>query len=145
MELTVRKCEFGDLPALILLYNQLHPSEELLYEDAEWAYHTLTANDACSLYLVLADGAIAATFTLYILPNLTHGGRPAAVIENIVVDQTLRNKGIGKYLIQYAKQIAIDNNCYKLSLTSNVKRKDAHEFYKRIGMVQHACGFRFEL
>ncbi len=81
---------------------------------------------------------------LYILPNMTRNGRPAAILENIVVDEAQRGQGIGRAMLEYARERALEHGCYKLSLTSNARRADAHEFYRCCGMVQHGVSFRYQ-
>ncbi|HOF88697.1 MAG TPA: GNAT family N-acetyltransferase, partial [Armatimonadota bacterium] len=91
------------------------------------------------------NGAVVGTFVLYLLPNMTRNGRPAAILENIVVDDALRRQGIGRAMLEHARELAQAAGCYKLSLTSNATRTAAHEFYLRCGMVQHGVSFRYEL
>jgi len=69
-----------------------------------------------------------------ILPNLTRGGRSNAFIENVITDEAYRRRGIGKKLMEMAVQYGRENNCYKVVLLSNIKRKAAHLFYE-------SCGF----
>ena len=92
-----------------------------------------------------AGGRIAGSATLIIVPNLTHQGRPYAIVENVVVDQTQRGGGIGELLMRHAIEAAGRAGCYKLSLTSNRRREDAHRFYERLGFVATHEGYRLEL
>jgi GNAT superfamily N-acetyltransferase len=45
-------------------------------------------------------------------------------------------------MLEYARDLALSRGCYKLSLTSNAVREEAHEFYRRCGMAQHGVSFR---
>ena len=85
------------------------------------------------------------TLTLIIIPNLGHHGQPWAAVENVVVDSRLQGQGIGKALMAEAGRIARDHQCYKLVLSSNLIRKDAHEFYRRQGWRQTHSGFSLDL
>lgn len=98
-------------------------------------------------YLLVAEvnNKIVATAYLVIIPNLTRSCRPWAQIENIIVDEKWRRKEIGRKLIEYAINIAKKNNCYKFFLTSNIKREDAHKFYKSLGFYKHGYSFRIDL
>ena len=42
---------------------------------------------------------VVATTYLNIIPNLTRSASPYAVIENVVVDETLRGTGLGKQIM----------------------------------------------
>jgi glucosamine-phosphate N-acetyltransferase len=62
---------------------------------------------------------IVCSGTIMIEPKIIHGGRPAGHIEDIVVLEKWRNKGIAKELLDQLKTIAIENNCYKIILDCN--------------------------
>ena len=101
----------------------------------------MQAHQGCNVYVAEIDGQVVGTFVLYILPNMTRHGRPAAMLENIVVDEANRGQGIGRVMLEHARDLAQAAGCYKLSLTSNAKRTAAHDFYRRCGMVQHGVSF----
>jgi len=56
-----------------------------------------------------------------------------------------RRRGIGRALMDQAIGIARQAGCYKLFLGSNVKRADAHEFYRALGFHVHGPVFRMDL
>ena len=144
--MTIRLCNNEDLPALYLLYQLLHGGEtDTTLEEMTLAFATLCAHPGCDVYVTEQDGRVVGTFVLYILPNMTRHGRPAAILENIVVDEAHRGQGIGRAMLEFARDLALARGCYKLSLTSNAKRADAHEFYRRCGMLQAWGDFRFSL
>jgi len=47
-------------------------------------------------------------------------------------------------MMAHAMQQARDAGCYKLALSSNVCRKDAHAFYESLGFAQHGLSFVVE-
>jgi GNAT superfamily N-acetyltransferase len=98
-------------------------------------------------YILLAelDGKVAATATVIVVPNLGHHGKPWAVINNVVTDAACRGLGIGKALIAECGKIAKEKDCYKIVLSSNLVRKEAHEFYRRLGWTQSHIGFSLEI
>lgn len=141
--LTVRKARQDDLPRLLELYYQL--SQLGSYPESE--PQPLTATHAATLTeldqelhqtcLVLEeDGRVMATLCVYILPNLSHGGRPFALVENVVVDASARGNGYGKLLMAEAEARAAAAGCHKVSLTSNKRRVDAHRFYEHLGYTR---------
>jgi GNAT superfamily N-acetyltransferase len=75
------------------------------------------------------------------MPNLSHGGAPFAIVENVVVDETVRGGGYGRRLMAHAEALARAAGCYKVSLTSNHKRDRAHAFYAHIGYASSHKGF----
>ena len=144
--MTIRPCKHEDLPLLHALYQQLHAGESsTTLEEITTAFATMSAHQGCDVYVAECEGRVVGTFVLYTLPNMTRNGRPAAILENIVVDEALRGQGIGRAMLAYARECALARGCYKLSLTSNARRADAHEFYRRCGMLQHGVSFRYML
>ncbi|MFB8138347.1 GNAT family N-acetyltransferase [Streptomyces parvus] len=79
------------------------------------------------------EGVVATTY-LNVIPNLTRSASPYAVIENVVVDQALRETGLGKQIMADTLQAAWDAGCYKAMLQTGSRRPTTHSFYR-------ACGF----
>lgn len=102
----------------------------------------MTDQTGRQLLVAEADGAIAGTLDLLIVTNMTHGGAPWAVIENVVVDENARGRGVGRTLIDEAVRRSSDAGCYKIQLLSNKRRTDAHAFYRSTGFEAVAEGFR---
>ena len=146
MAVEVRPGISDDLPVLLELYRQLHAGETTttLDELAE-GFSALRDHPGCELFVAAIDDRVVGTFVLYILPNMTHNGRPAAIIENIIVDDQCRRSGVGRAMMNFARDRAQALHCYKLSLTSNAQRTNAHAFYTQCGMMQHGVSFRFAL
>lgn len=143
-------CE-GDLPRLVELLAQLSldaPREELgppLPESYRRALREIEADPRQRLLLVGAGGRVVAAAALIIVPNLSHQGRPYAIVENVIVDVGERGAGHGELLMRYAAEEAQKAGCYKLTLTSNKRRRDAHRFYERLGFKPTHEGYRLDL
>jgi ribosomal protein S18 acetylase RimI-like enzyme len=85
-------------------------------------------------YFGAVDGEnVVSTCNIAIIPNLTHGGRPNAFIENVVTDEKYRRRGCGRKVLQMAIDYAKECNCHKVVLLSGSRRTDAHKFYESIG------------
>jgi len=137
---SIRDLARDDLDALLGAYELLHaaddpppPRPEL---EALWAK---ICADPALLYLgAFDDERLVATCTAVIVPNLTRGARPYAVIENVVTDTSLRRQGHGSAVIQAMLDRCWDAGCYKVMLLSAAERGSAHEFYERNGFDKHA-------
>ena len=70
------------------------------------------------------------TLVLFRLPS---GIR--ALIEDVVVDEKHRNKGIGRLLCESAIERSIDANARTIDLTSNPMRKAANNLYQTLGFT----------
>lgn len=89
------------------------------------------------IVVVVAEDAANATLvgscTIVIVPNLTYGGRPWAMIENVVVASGWRGRGIGTRLLDYVCDLARQHDCYKVQLISGAKDEQV-AFYRRNGL-----------
>ena len=97
------------------------------------------------MLVVEDDGRIVGALVLAIVENITRKGTPYAIIENVVVDEDARGQRHGEALIGQAVEEARQAGCYKVSLTSNKRRSEAHRFYERLGFVQTHEAFRIDL
>jgi GNAT superfamily N-acetyltransferase len=150
MEPLVRAGVRHDLRRLIELLSQLsldQPREDLS-TPIQPAYHpaleAVLSDERQTILVAELDGRLAGMACFIILPNLSHIGRPYAMIEDRVVDAGLRGRGIGDALMQRAIEMAREAGCYKLSLTSNMTRTDAHRFYERLGFKATHVGYRLD-
>lgn len=146
LEIKIRRAKESDLTEILELLKQLHPKDKpLTLKESKNIFAQLTKNNNYYLLVAEINNKIVGTLYLVIIPNLTRGARHWAQIENIIVDEKWRRKEIGRKLIEYAVNLAKKNNCYKFFLTSNIKREDAHKFYKSVGFCKHGYSFRIDL
>ena len=145
---TIRDARAEDLPRLLELYLQLSESSqhpEAVVRPVSDAHRAalgqMDGDPNVRLLVAEEDGRIAGTLALYVMSNVSHGGRPFAIVENVVVDAGQRGTGLGKRLMEEAVRLAHEVGCYKVALTSNNKRADAHAFYERIGFNASHRGF----
>lgn len=68
----------------------------------------------------------------------------SAIIWGLVVDKNYRHNGIGRCLMQQIEQWAFLAGCENVLLTSNIKRKEAHLFYDKIGYTNIKQSFTFQ-
>ena len=70
------------------------------------------------------------------------GALTAVWVPDLIVVEGLRRSGIGKALLDYAEQRAIERRCWALSLESAHHRVEAHRFYGAFGMRDMGKSFR---
>jgi GNAT superfamily N-acetyltransferase len=149
MPFEIRRARSSDLPALIALLQQLsldQPREDPAAIDRyEAALAEVQADGRQSLLVAGDGGVVVGTAALIIVPNLSHAGRPYAVVEDVVVDDSRRGRGAGEALMRRVIELAREAGCYKLVLTSDRRRTDAHRFYQRLGFTASHLGFRMDL
>ena len=72
------------------------------------------------------------TLVIYRIPSSLR-----ARIEDVVVDESSRGKGIGPAMITYAIDIAAQKKVVGVDLTSRPTRKTANQLYKKLGFEQY--------
>lgn len=130
----VREANTNDLDEILQLYLYLH--EESIPEDTEHLRNTWRniINDANHHLIVCeVDDKIVASCVCVIIPNLTRDVRPYAFVENVVTHGDYRKKGYATSCLDYARQIAEENHCYKMMLLTGSKEKSTLNFYRNAG------------
>lgn len=59
-----------------------------------------------------------------------------AVIEDVIVDESVRGRGIGEALVRRGLEIAREKGASGVTLTSNPKREAANRLYQRMGFAR---------
>lgn len=144
----IREAREEDAEQLSLLLREIDGEEFLSPEEIKEKQKVMQNYSFCKVLVAVEEGrddAIIGTFTLYILDNLVHRGTPFAVVESVITHPDHRRKGVGRSMILKAMEIAAERGCYKLVLSSDIKREGAHTFYDRLGFVRHGVSFRVNL
>lgn len=117
------------------LYRQLQPGDPVLSDGSDVAaFARILESPGLQLFVLEADGAVVATAYLNVIPNLTRSASPYGVIENVVVEESLRGAGLGRRVMAGALRAAWDSGCYKVMLMTGSRDPATHAFYR-------ACGF----
>ena len=130
----VREACKEDLNELLSLYLFLH--EDNIPEDSchtENTWKTIIEDINHHIIVNEVNGKIVSSCVCVIIPNLTRNIRPYAFIENVVTNEKHRGKGFASECLNYAKEIAIKNNCYKMMLLTGTKSENTLSFYKNAG------------
>ena len=134
LEYMVREVEENELNELLKLYLYLH--EESLPEMTEYLRDTWTfimQDENHHIIVNVVDNKIVSSCVCVIITNLTRNVRPYAFIENVVTLKDYRGKGYATECLNYAKEIAKMENCYKMMLLSGSKNDAILKFYRNAG------------
>ena len=130
----IREIRDNELSNLLELYTHLH--ELGIPEDSEHLHNSWAAicNDENHHIIVCeVDGKLVSSCVCVIIPNLTRNIRPYAFIENVVTHADYRGNGYATACLNYAKELAVTADCYKMMLLTGSKIESTLNFYKRAG------------
>lgn len=145
-EVLVRDGDVADVPRLVALIaggavdGPADPDTDLApYSDAVQAIV-----DAPHSTVLVAEvrGVVAAMCQLVAFRHVHHRGGLCAELESVHVDAAERGRGVGGVLLEAAVIRAREWGCYRLQLTSNAARTDAHRFYATHGFEASHVGFK---
>lgn len=130
----VREIDCNELTELLELYLHLH--ENTVPDTTEIlnnAWNTIVQDKNHHIIVNEVNGKIVSSCVCVIIPNITRDVRPYAFIENVVTHKDYRGKGYATQCLNYAKEIAIKENCYKMMLLTGSKDDKTLSFYNNAG------------
>lgn len=134
---------YDDIEGILPLQSQIYRTKSAPDNAAE-ILSGLIDSDYADVMVAKKDGKVYASGILFYLKNPGHE-TPFAFLEGVVVDESTRGQGVGKAITQYAIELAKKNKCYKIIFTSGTDRKEAHEFYEKLGFKKWGFEFRMDL
>ncbi len=129
-QIKIRQAEIKDVERIAILCEQLGYS--VTQEQIKQRFGKIQNNDSHILYVAtlvneyVIGWVQAYTCDLILVPTPT-------LIHGLVVDKDYRYHGVGRLLMQYIEQWASFVGCDCVLIRSNIKRKEAHLFYEKIG------------
>lgn len=133
-KVVVRELSDSDLDGIMTLYMELHdnpfPEKDRRFMKI---WNRIISDPDHHIIVADVDGIIAASCVCVIIPNLTRGQRPYAFIENVVTSASYRRRGLASACLDFAREIAIKENCYKMMLLTGSKEAGTLRFYENAG------------
>jgi GNAT superfamily N-acetyltransferase len=140
MGILIRDSKLEDFNDVLTLFGQLWPNKELHPNDLQTVYNRGTHSDTDRYICAEENGKVIGFCALAIVNNFWQEGQ-IAYIYAMIVDDSLRGKGIGSSLLEKAFDIAKLMGCKKIELDSGFPREKAHKFYEKIGFEKRAYLF----
>jgi GNAT superfamily N-acetyltransferase len=140
---SIRAAHASDLEGLAALYPHLNPSDEPISLDlAASRLDAIEQIPGSEVLLGLLGTELVTSCTLIVIPNLTRGGKPYALIENVVTNALQRGRGYGTRILRAAVAAAWEADCYKVMLLTGSKQPSTLKFYENAGFEQSKTGFQ---
>ncbi len=123
----------ADFDALFRLFEEL-VGPELMPKESEARMRLAEILDHPGTHIQVAEvsGQVAAMATLHVLPNLSFGGRPYALVENVATLKSHQGRGIGRRVMEEIAAFAWSKDAYKIMLLTG-RDLGARGFYEKLG------------
>ena len=122
----------GDLAELAQLYQQLLPND-ISIARMRAAYERNRSNNNHLVLAAKLENKLVGTLLAVVCEMLFGQCRSFMVIEDVIVDEGQRRKGIGTALMQFAEEYARSRNCTYIMLITDAERIGSQEFYRSLG------------
>lgn len=143
-EVSLRPVREDELPLLAEILAELDGDTPEPVERIRATWNAMKAHPDYDCYFAEVDGEVIGTLSLIIFPVFSHRLASDAIVEAVVIRPAHRGKGLGRAMMQAAMQLAGSKGAYKLALSSNLRRLDAHRFYDGMGFTRHGVSFAIE-
>ncbi|MGB3536270.1 MAG: GNAT family N-acetyltransferase [Microcoleaceae cyanobacterium] len=144
--LEIKAASAADLADLNRLYAEMDGLPLLPETQMLSLFEQMNQYPNYTIYIALLHSHPVGTFSLLYVPTIMHRGyHKFAVMDAVTVSAAYRNQGIGKAMMQTALKLCQAAGCYKVTLSSNINRIDAHRFYQSLGFEQHGWSFSLKL
>ena len=148
---TLREARRIEVPAIVamladdMLGGSREVTSEPLPESYYKAFDALARDPNNRLLIAELEGEIVGTLQITFIHGLSRQGAKRALLEAVRVAAPYRGKGIGEEIVRAAIEIARQENCAMVQLTTDKSRKDAHRFYERLGFEASHEGMKLTL
>lgn len=142
-QLKIREITLDDLDRVYELMNILYKGK-LKYDRFKEIYK-LKLQDKNSYYIVAIENDNIVGVLTSELQEKLHREKLQLFIEDLIVEESKRNNGIGSSLLKNAINYAKNNNCEVVELTSYKDEIKAHKFYENNGFINHSIKFKMYL
>ena len=141
--LNIRPGNSDDLDRLLDLYIHLSPTNtRYSLEQAQEIFTRFQCYPGSQILVGEIGNVLVASCTVVVVPNLTRGGKPYALVENVVTHTDHRGKGYGKATLHAAIDHSWEQDCYKIMLMTGSSENRTLSFYESAGFSQTKTGFQ---
>lgn len=133
--------ESRDLPFLVELLAELFRLESDFAPDSakqeRGLRQILDNSETGRIFVVRASGRAIGMANLLFTVSTAEGGK-AAILEDVIIAQPWRGKGLGKQLVEHVLHWAVENGCLRVTLLADRENAHALGFYRHLGFEKSA-------
>jgi N-acetylglutamate synthase-like GNAT family acetyltransferase len=130
---SIRRAEPADANRIAELYRQL-VSNTAISVQAE-RISAISEDPNTALFVCALGGKVEGSALVCLCTDVMFGSQPFAVVENIIVSEAVRGKGLGAALLCHIETFCLAKNCSKIMLLSASQRERAHHFFEQAGFT----------
>ncbi|WP_420600912.1 GNAT family N-acetyltransferase [Flagellimonas sp.] len=152
MDVKFRQATKNDVPSIVQMIaddklgKQRENFQDPLPKEYYTAFESINSDDNQELIVVEGnDNLILGTFQLTFIPYLTYRGGVRAQIEAVRIRKDQRGEGLGQKMMLWAIERAKERKAHVLQLTTDKKRPEALNFYKKLGFIASHEGMKMHL
>ena len=147
MKFNVRHAEESDIEAILAIYSQpaIDNGVGLSLAEAREIYRIIQSYPHYQIFVAEVENTVVGTIAVLIMHNIGHLGKKSAIFESVAVLPEWQGQGIGRKMLKSAMKFCKEMDCYKITLSANIKREKAHQFYKSLGFIQHGISFKYHI
>jgi ribosomal protein S18 acetylase RimI-like enzyme len=137
VDVTVRAAEATDVEALADLMTQLgYPTRT---SEMQMRMEAIRADKNYATFVAVSKGKVCGMIGTLTCYTYEHNSPSARILALIVAEKT-RGRGVGQALIAAAERDLAQRNITRVGVNTRFERKEAHEFYEKVGYTKN--GFR---
>ena len=137
MNVTIREAHIQDTPAMVRLIRELATTSGESSPITEAYVASYLSSTTSTILLAEMDQQVIGLLSYSLRPDLYHAAT-TCLIEELIVQETERSKGVGGLLLEelLARLTALE--CAEVSVTTMPDNTDAIKFYRRHGLTDEA-------
>ena len=131
-----REARIEDLDILVSLHTKLLMMEgDFIYDKVAISngMKMLLANVNSFILVLETKGEIIGMCTLQFVVSTVEGGM-VAVVEDVIIDEKYRRRGLGKKFFRYIEDFCKLKNIRRIQLLTQYENKNSIMFYKSLGL-----------
>lgn len=151
MNIEIREATEKDLDSIVAMLaddplgSKRERYEQPLPKSYREAFQAISSDPNNELIVACYEDEVIGVQQITFTPYITYQGGWRATIEGVRTSSSVRSKGIGSELINWAIQRAKERGCHLIQLTTDKTREDALRFYERLGFTATHEGMKMKL
>lgn len=140
----IREMRLEDVPYLAELYRQFWGDLSCV-DKMRKQFVGMQEKGNYILLSAVEDEKLVGSVMGVVCDELYGNCQPFCVLENMIVDNKVRKKGVGRSLFRELERQAKEKKCTQIILVTEKERLDACAFYEACGFQQNNAGYKKKL